>query len=152
MADSDKLFLDWELRGTLEKQIKEAIKDVETLQDAIKKCSESGLEILPADKFKDNFRKSLNDAEKALVKFMEAREKAESALSSNKSYSDFGLDDSKLKASKEKLDEIIDRLMGIGAEAVVSKNYVKNLLAELSADTVLKSVNKNPRKHMDIDV
>lgn len=142
MANDDKLSFSWELRGTLEKQIKDAIKDADKLKEAISKAAEAGEKIDPS-KFGDNFKKNVSEAEKALYKLMDAREKAEQALSRNASRRKdnlFGFDESRLSRSVYVLNEIIDKIMNIGVAAVTSKNAVKNLLAETSADVVLKGV------------
>ena len=141
MAD-DVLYVDWALRGTLEEQIKEAIKDTAKLQEALKKAAEQGLEV-DAKKFGDNFKKNVNDAERALYKLMDAKEKAERALSKHASFRDenmYGFDDSKLQSGVKKLDEIINKIMAIGVEATISKTHVKDMLSDMSADIVTKSV------------
>lgn len=142
MANDDKLSFSWELRGTLEKQIKDAIKDADKLKEAISKAAEAGEKVDPS-KFGDNFKKNVSEAERALYKLMDAREKAEQALSRNASRrkdSLFSFDESRLSRSIYVLNEIIDKIMNIGVAAVTSKNAVKNLLAETSADVVLKDV------------
>jgi hypothetical protein len=142
MANDDKLSFSWELRGTLEKQIKDAIKDADKLKEAISKAAEAGEKVDPS-KFGDNFKKNVSEAERALYKLMDAREKAEQALSRNASRrkdSLFSFDESRLSRSVYVLNDIIDKIMNIGVAAVTSKNAVKNLLAETSADVVLKGV------------
>lgn len=147
MAD-DKIYMDLELRSNLEKQIKEDITSVEKLEEVVKRVSEMGIKIDSTDKWKDNIKRNVGDAEKALYKLMEAKEKADAAIARNNSFKAeniYGFDDSKLQRYAAKLDEIIQKVTSIGAEAAVSKNYVKNMMAEMSADTVVKTVNASAK-------
>lgn len=130
----------WELKGTVEEQIKSAFQNTEKLSDAIKELNVD-LSKLDADKIKQNITKNVNDAEKALYKLMDAREKVEKALSRNmtmRSDGFIGIDETSLLRISARLDDIIGRIMNIGAEAGLSKTAVKNLLNSLSVDIALK--------------
>lgn len=149
MADSDKLYIDWELRGKLEDQIKSAIKDTEKLQEALEKAVDIDKN-LDAGKLSKNIQKNAKEATEALYKLMEVREKAASAIGRNTAHRNdelWGFDDSRLQRGIAKLDEIINKVMNIGAEAGVSGNAIKNLLTTLDASIVMKDV-KNGTKSL----
>ena len=149
MADSDKLYIDWELRGKLEDQIKSAIKDTEKLQEALEKAVDIDKN-LDAGKLSKNIQKNAKEATEALYKLMEVREKAASAIGRNTAHRNdelWGFDDSRLQRGVAKLDEIINKVMNIGAEAGVSGNAVKNFLTTLDASIVMKDV-KNSTKSL----
>lgn len=139
---ADNLSFDWELRGKVEEQIRAAAKDMDKFGEAVRKLNVD-LEKVTAEKLTQNISKNVNDAEKALYKLIEAKEKADKAMSRNNTLRNeelTGFDDSRLAMSARKLDEIIERVMNIGAEAILSKTAVKDLMSSLGADTVLKSV------------
>ena len=136
----DNLSFSWELRGKVEEQIKSAAKNAEHLQEVIERLNVD-LSKVSADKIQQNFQKNVTDAEKALYKLLDAKEKVDKALSRNASMRGdgfLGMDDSKLSHISARLSEIIDKVMNIGAEAHFSKTAVKDMLTSLSADIALK--------------
>ena len=137
---ADNLSISWELRGTVEKQIKEALKDSLHLSDAFKQL-DADLAKIGGDKMMKAIAQNVKDAEAALYKLMDAREKVEKALSRNMAMRTdgfIGIDESKLLQVSARLDEIIDRVMNIGVQAGFSKTAVKDLLNEMSSSIVLK--------------
>lgn len=147
MAESDNLYIGWELRGKLEQQIKDAVKDAERLQDAIEKVQAAG-EKIDASKGKKNIEKNAREATDAVFKMTEALEKANQAISRNTAHRNedlWGFDDARLQRSVARLSEIIDKVMNIGAESALAGNAVKNLLASLDANLVMKEVKSGTR-------
>lgn len=139
MADNSLDFW-WSLRGTVEQQIKDALKNTENLTEAIEKLNVD-LSKFNADKIKSNIEKNVNEAEKSLYKLYEAKEKIDKALSRNTSMRQdgfAGMDEAKLLQISSTLDDIIGKIMNIGAEAGLSRTAVKDLMSQLSAGVVLK--------------
>ena len=147
---ADNLSFNWELKGQVEQQIRNATKDAEKLQEVIKNLNVD-LSKLSAEKIQQNIAKNVQEAEKSLYKLLDAKEKVDKALSRNMTMRQDGLagmDESKLLGISARLEEIIGKVMNIGAEANFSANAVKNLMANLSADVALKEA-KNATSFMD---
>lgn len=142
MAESDNLYIGWELRGKLEQQIKDAIKDTEKLQEAIEQVQAAG-EKIDVSKGQKNIEKNAREATEALFKMTEVLEKANQAIARNTAHRNedlWGFDDARLQRSVARLGEIVEKVTNIGAEAALSGNAVKNLLATLDANLVMKDV------------
>lgn len=147
---AENLSFTWELKGQVEQQIKNATKDTEKLADAIKALNVD-LSKLSAEKIQQNLTKNVNDAEKALYKLMETKDKVDKALSRNadmRSKGFLGIDETRLTQIASRIDDIINKIMNIGAEANFSRNAVKDLLASLSSDIAMKEA-KNATSVMD---
>lgn len=146
----NNLSFSWGLKGTLEQQIKDAQKNTERLVELIKELNVD-LEKVTAESLNKNIKHNVNEAEKALYKLLDAKENLDKAMSRNsemRSKDFLGIDDSKLQASAARIDDVINKIMGIGYEAALSKNAVKDLLATMSADLTLKDA-KNSTKTAD---
>jgi hypothetical protein len=143
MADDGKLYLDWELRGNVEKQIKETLKDAEKLQKALADAGED-VNNLDSSKMAKNLTKNVNDATKAIADLITLKEKADEVLA-RRADSGFNIDDEKLKGFVKQIDLIVERIMNIGPAAALSGNAVKNLMAELSFDIVKKGTKDQTR-------
>ncbi|MBQ9655974.1 MAG: hypothetical protein IJV38_08130 [Prevotella sp.] len=142
MAESDNLYIGWELRGKLEQQIKDAIKDAEKLQEAIEQVQAAG-EKIDASKGQKHIEKNAREATEAIFKMTEVLEKANQAIARNTAHRNedlWGFDDARLQRSVARLGEIVEKVTNIGAEAALSGNAVKNLLATLDANLVMKDV------------
>lgn len=138
---NDTLYMTLELKDNLRNQIQQDTKDVEKLSAAVNELNVD-LSKLSADKIQKNLTKNLNDAEKAMFKLLDAKEKIDKALSRNvsmRSNAFLGMDESELLRISSRLDEIIDKIFNVGAKANFSGNAVKDLLASLSTDLTLKS-------------
>ena len=136
----DSMYFEWGMRGKLEEQIKSAAKDGEHLREVIQKL-QIDISKLSAEQIQKNFSKNIDEAEKALYRLLTAKENIDKALSRNASMrSDgfLGMDESKILQVSARLDDIINKLMNIGAEAQLSKTAVKDMLSSLSADIALK--------------
>ena len=141
MASNDTLYMTLELKDNLNKQIQEDTKNVEKLTAAIKELNVD-LKKMTAEKLSKNLSKNVNDAEKALYKLLEAKEKVDNALSRNMSMRQngfLGMSDADLLRASARLDDIIDKVMNVGAKAHFSSSAVKDLLASLSSDVTIKS-------------
>lgn len=134
------MYFDWGMKGRLEEQIKAASKDGEHLREVIEKL-QVDLSKITAEKIQQSIQKNVDDAEKALYKLMDAKEKVDKALSRNMAMRNdgfLGMDESKLLQVSARLDEIINKVMNVGAEAAFSKTSVKDMLSALSTDIALK--------------
>lgn len=146
----DSMYFEWGMRGKLEEQIKSAAKDGEHLREVIQKL-QIDISKLSAEQIQKNFSKNIDEAEKALYRLLTAKENIDKALSRNASMrSDgfLGMDESKILQVSARLDDIINKLMNIGAEAQLSKTAVKDMLSSLSADIALKEA-KSSTSAMD---
>ena len=135
------LFFEWGIRGRLEEQIKNASKDAEHLADVLQKLNVDTSK-LDASKMEQSIKKNVDAAEKSLYKLYEAKEKLDHVLSKNASMRGdgfLGMDESNLLKISGRIDEIIGKVINIGAEAAFSKTAVKDLLTTLSADLVVKN-------------
>ena len=152
MADADKLYIDWELKGRLEEQIKEAAKSADDLLAAIEAITKAGGETPKKEDVAKNIEKNAKAATEALFKLTEVSEKAHAAISRNTAHRNeelWGFDDSRLGRSVAKLDELINKLMNMGSTAAISGNLVKNLLAEFDSDILVKDVKSNTKNLVD---
>lgn len=147
---ADNLSFSWELKGQVEEQIKAASKDAEHLREVIQKLNVD-LTKITLDDVEKNIANNVKVAERALYKLFETKEKVDKALSRNMSLRQeglFGMDESKLLQASARIDDIINKVMNIGAEANFSKNAVRDLLALLSSDIAIKDA-KNAASIMD---
>lgn len=146
MADDGKLYLDWELRGNVEKQIKSTLDDAEKLQKALESAGKS-VGDLDASKMTKNLNKNINDATKAISDLLIMKSKLDETIErrSTKS-SDFVFDDSKLRSFSFQIDNIIKRILEIGPAASLSANAVKDLAAEMSIDVIKKGSKEEIKK------
>lgn len=144
MASNDTLSFVLELKDKFSEQIRTASKDTEKLAEAINALN-TDLKKLTAEDLKKNVEKNTNDAVKALYNLMDAKEKLDKAMSRNSSMRAdgfLGMDESRLNDAAARIDNIIKAIMNIGAEANFSKNTVKDLLATMNSDIVLKDAKK----------
>ena len=143
MADSNTLYMTLELQDNLKKKIQEDTKDTEKLSAAIKALNVD-LEKLSADKIQKNVTKNIEDATKAMFKLLDTKEKIDSALSRNMSMRSngfIGMEESQILKASGMIDEIIAKIMNIGVEANFSRSAVKDMLASMNADLVMKDAN-----------
>lgn len=147
MADDGKLYLDWELKGNVDKVIRSTLEDAEKLQKALDEAGKS-VEDLDASKMAKNLKKNINDATKTISDLLIIQSKLDETLKKSNSREDFGFDNSKLEGFSKQIDIIIEKLLHIGPAAAVSANAVKNLAAELSID-VIKKGSKEEMKRFD---
>lgn len=139
-----------ELKDNLSKQIQEDVKNTERLAKVIQ---ELGVDLskLSKEKIELNISKNLKDAENGLYKLFDIQDKITKALSRNSSMKGegfLGMDESRLLRASAAIDEIVRKIMNVGAEANFQGNYVKNLMASLSADLALKE-GKNAASEME---
>ena len=159
---NDNLSFSWELKGKVDEQIRNALNDSEELRKVLEKiASQSKKELSTqerAEAAQKNIVKNVQEAEKALYKLMDAREKIDKALSRNSSMRKdgfLGMDESEILRASARIDEIVNQVMNIGSAAGMSKSAVKDLLASLSADLAIKdakSLTSNMDKGLDRQV
>lgn len=137
MASNDNLSFSWELRGNVEQQLRNAIKDTTKLDELLNTLSKKELKNFNLD---STIRKNADDATKALMRLFDAREKLQRGISNGGL---LGQDTFALEKNLQQVERLIYLLQQLPEKASVSKGFVKNMLSDEGFSQVMSSVKYN---------